>query len=175
MLPADNIPRNYWVFQEEKENKIKIKAKIHMKEFGSDFPVAWSVVNGAWFHWPCKFINTRFPYSGRFLRSIHIRMHPWLCSLSLRQLSQRILSKLFSWWVQFREERNITAEHHSGGVKVPLNWLPHFMGGRIWEVISVQIRGQEGEIISEENWKSAIVKMSLASCLWYGKCTAFLP
>lgn len=43
---------------------------IHVKA-GKLRTVLLQPVNGGLFHWPCKFINTQFPYSASFLRSIH--------------------------------------------------------------------------------------------------------
>lgn len=141
------IPLRTTDYSKGGKNQTKIKAKIHLQGIWEWFSCGlisqWSLIS--WFHWPCRSINTRFPLFWK-ISEIHLQYYckPLLCSL-MRQLSQGGLSKLFSWWAQCKEERKIAMEHHSGGIKLPLNWLPHFIGGRIQEVISFQIRAKEEE------------------------------
>lgn len=145
------------------------------REFGNGFPVAWSVVNGGWFHWPSKFINTRFLILEDFRDPFTILMQALaLLSLAETAVSEGIVQTVFlTGPVQGGEEHWCWASLRRNKGSFELTTSLH--GWENMRSYFCSNKGQEGEIISEKNWKSVIVKMSLASCLWYGKCTAFLP
>lgn len=158
-----------------KKPKQKKRQKFTCREFGNGFPASWSVVNEVWFHWPCKCINSRFPYSGRFLRSIHYLLQALaLLSLTETLVSEGIVQTVFLMGpVQEGEEHHCWASLRRNKGSFELTTSLH--GQENMRSYFFPNKGQEREIISEENWKSVIVKMSLASCLWCGNCTAFLP
>lgn len=61
-----NIPR-----RQINANKNTSKNSCSGREIANSFPAIWSVLNRGLLCWLYKFINTTFPYSVSFLRSIH--------------------------------------------------------------------------------------------------------
>lgn len=150
-----NIPR-----RKINTNKNTSKDLCSGTEIENSFPANWSVLNRGLLCWPCKFVNITFLYSVSFLRSIHTAkansfsaLSYWDCCFRgycpncfLDEPSSRRRGTLLL---------SIAQEEHKFLQQTPsVHWWDN-MRTYFWSN-----KGQAGEIISEKNKKSIIVKMS---------------